>query len=205
MDTECILDIEELVKSQKSKNKFFTEEWLLGRVVSKVSSPFETLSSSAPTVRLFAVADEKISELEKLVEQLRGELGKEKKTICQLLSDGHVARLGADKKIADLVKSQDNLEKIITQKHRESVSQAERIDKLERIVAQKDKKIKELEKDPSDAELDIRAKEGSKKHAEAKAKLQKLYDERPIISLMDGESIGDLLVNKMISDLIISM
>jgi chromosome segregation ATPase len=177
--------------------------------VPKVSSPFETLSSSAPTVRLFAVADEKISELEKLVEQLRGELGKEKKTICQLLSDGHMARLGFDKKIADLVKSQDKeiykLERIITQKHRESVSQAERIDKLERIITQKDKKIKELEKDPSDAELDIRAKEGSKKHAEAKAKLQKLYDERPIISLMDGESIGDLLVNKMISDLIISM
>ena len=40
----------------------------------------------------------------------------------------------------------------------------------------------------------IRAKEGAKKHAEAKAKLQKLYDERPMINLMDGESIGDLLV-----------
>jgi hypothetical protein len=176
---------EELVKAAKLKGLPRAEQWLQDRLVQKLSLPLQTL---------FVDKDKRIDELEKLVEQIRGELGKEKKTICQLLSDEHAARLGADKKIADLVKSQDKeidkLERIVTQKHRESASQSKRIDELERIV----KIIRELEKDPTDAELDIRAKEGAKKHAEAKARLQKMYDERPMINLMDGESIGDLLV-----------
>ena len=169
----------ELVKEHKLKTTSRAE----------VSTPFEPLSASK---------NKKISELERQVVQISDELGKERQTICQLLSDAHAVRLGADKKIAELVKSQDKeidkWERIVTQKHKESAAQSKRINELERLVEQKDKKIRELEKDPSDTELDIRAKEGAKKHAEAKAKLQKLYDERPMINLMDGESIGDLLV-----------
>jgi len=39
----------------------------------------------------------------------------------------------------------------------------------------------------------IRAKEGAKKHAEANMRLKKLYDERPLISLEQGEAVGRLI------------
>lgn len=160
---------EEMVKAHKSMppmDKYWFEKGHMAQI-NRIRELIEELNQK----------DKKIDELEKLVEQLRGEFGKEKKTICQLLSDGHAARLGADK----------------------------RIDELERIISKKDKKIRELEKDPTDAELDIRAKEGARKHAEAKTKLQKMYDERPIISLVEGESIGGLLANECIRDLLVCM
>jgi hypothetical protein len=200
---------EELVKARNS-----IEPWFSGPVREnpKIGLGPWLIRKTDELEKVVSQKDKKIDELEKLVEQMRGELGKEKKTICQLLSDGHAARLGADKKIADLVKSQDKLERIVTQKNKDSMAQDEKIDKLEGILSQKNKEsmtkdkkirelqrnvkiIRELEKDPSDAELDVRAKEGAKKQAEAKARLQKMYDERPMINLMDGESIGDLLVS----------
>ena len=94
------------------------------------------------------------------------------------------------------------------------MAEINKIGELAKELTQKDKKISELqrnvkimevEKDPSGAELDIRAKEGAKKHAEAKARLQKMYDERPMITLVEGESIGSLLANECIRDLLVCM
>jgi chromosome segregation ATPase len=200
---------EELVKAPKLKGLPRAEQWLQDRLVQKVSLPLQTL---------YADKDKRIDELEKLVEQMHGELGKEKKTICQLSA----ARLCAVEKIDELEKLVEQMrdkmmtgEKTITSllsaarlcadEKTGSIAKSKRIDELERIIAKKDKKIRELEKGPTDAELDIRAKEGAKKHAEAKARLQKMYDERPVISLVVGESIGDLMVDKCISDLLVCM
>ena len=42
----------------------------------------------------------------------------------------------------------------------------------------------------------IRAKEGAKKHAEANKRLQKLYDERPMITTNQGESVGEIAMKE---------
>jgi hypothetical protein len=142
--------------------------------------------------------DKKISELEKLVEDLRGEIVTGEKTISQLLSDLYAKRLLTCELVRCHGNEIDKLDGIVTHKNMESITKDKKIVELE-------KRIAELTQDPSDAELDIRAKEGAKRHAEAKAKLQKMYDERPVISLVVGESIGDLMVDKCITDLLVCM